>query len=530
VSATRSIAAIARADFRERTRRYSFFLALLFAIFLGYATATGKVFIQFDEYRGIYTSAWIGSLVALVITCFLSLAGFYIVKNSIERDRVTGVGQILAATPLSKISYAFGKFFSNLVLLYSMVGVLAVAALVMQFLVREDPRLDLWALLSPFALIALPPMALTAALAVAFEMLPGLRGSFGNIAWFFVWNAMLVTPIVSHQNWLDPTGLITVFNSISAGAKQYVPNYHGGMAFQIDVGQHLHVVQDWRWLGIAWTGDLILLRLMWIAVACALVAIATIAFDRFDSTGSIAAVSTGKGRRAPASVTQSAIANAAAPSRALVHLTPLSVTARSSAFLRIFLAEFRLAVHGLRWWWYLVAAGLLVAQFAAPLAASRGPLLGSAWLWTVFLWSPMGAREARYSTRALLFSCARILPRQVLACYLAGFCIAVVMGAGAALRLAVAHDFGALVPWIAGAVLLPATALALGILSGSSKPFEALLTLAWYVGPMNSTPGLDFTGASSGSHAATYAFIYVALAALCLILGLAVRSTQLRSL
>ncbi|HVM74472.1 MAG TPA: hypothetical protein VMT75_02445, partial [Candidatus Saccharimonadales bacterium] len=144
MSGGRSIAAIARADFLERTRRYSFFLALLFAVFLSYATATGKVFIQFDEYRGLYTSGWIGTLVALTITCFVSLVGFYIVKNSVERDRDTGVGQILAATPLSKAAYAFGKFLSNFAVLSTMVGVLAVAAVAMQFIVAEDPRLDLW--------------------------------------------------------------------------------------------------------------------------------------------------------------------------------------------------------------------------------------------------------------------------------------------------------------------------------------------------------------------------------------------------
>ena len=142
---------IARADFFERTRRYSFFLALLFAVFLGYATATGKLFIQFDEYRGLYTSGWIGTLVALVITCFVSLVGFYIVKNSVDRDRSTGVGQILAATSLSKTTYAFGKFLSNFAVLSSMVAVLAVAALVMQFWAAEDSRIDLWALLSPLS-------------------------------------------------------------------------------------------------------------------------------------------------------------------------------------------------------------------------------------------------------------------------------------------------------------------------------------------------------------------------------------------
>lgn len=526
---SRSIAAIARADFLERTRRYSFFLALLFAIFLGYAAATGKVFIQFDEYRGVYTSAWIGNLIALVITCFLTLFGFYIVKNSVERDRSTGVGQILAATPLSKIAYAFGKFVSNFAVLASMIVVLACAALVMQFLVREDPHVDLWALLSPFVLIAVPPIALTAALAVAFEMLPGLRGSFGNIAWFFVWNAMLIVPIVSHRSWLDPTGLITVFNSISAGAKQYVPNYHGGMAFQIDVGQHLHLVQDWRWLGISWTADAILLRLFWVAVACALVAVATLAFDRFD-TATRSPASSKKNARAAKGITQASVATRAAQTATHMRLTGLTSGARSNAFARLLVAELRLAIHGLRWWWYLVAIGLLAAQFAAPLPASRGPLVASAWLWAVFLWSPIGAREARNSTRALLFSSARILPRQVLAAYFAGVCVATLVGSGALVRILISRNLPVSVAWLAGALLLPAAAQFLGIISSSSKPFEAILTLAWYIGPMNGVRGFDFTGAANGANIMPYAAAFLVAAGILLTGSLLVRSRQLRSL
>jgi hypothetical protein len=102
VNQLRAISAIARADFLERVRRYSFLLTLLFAVFLGYAAATGRIAVQLGEYRGIYTSAWIGALIAITTTCFISLVGFYIVKSAIDRDRQTGVGQILAATPLSK--------------------------------------------------------------------------------------------------------------------------------------------------------------------------------------------------------------------------------------------------------------------------------------------------------------------------------------------------------------------------------------------------------------------------------------------
>lgn len=528
MNTSHAIFAIARADFLERTRRYSFFLSLLFAVFLGYATATGKIFIQFDEYRGIYTSGWIGTLVALVITCFVSLIGFYIVKNSVERDRSTGVGQILAATPLSKTNYAFGKFFSNFAVLSSMVVVLAVAALVMQFWSAEDPRIDLWALLSPFLLLALPAVALTAVAALCFEMLPLLRGGFGNVAWFFVWNFGIAAPVLSGRRWLDPTGLIAVMNSLGAQARRYVPNYHGGMSFQIDVGQNMQVVQAWRWPGIAWDAQSILLRLMWFAVSCAIVPLAAMVFDRFDSTKS-RTIKNRPQKTPPLDAFRAPAAASAAQAVAPMHLTPLAVTAHANAFGRIFSAELRLALFGLRWWWYAVALGLLIAQLFAPLEVSRGPLLASAWMWSVFVWSGMGARESRFATRSLLFSCANILPRQLPACFLAGVSIAFFTGAGAAARLAMARNSLGLLAWLAGVLFLPALALFLGIFSGSSKPFEGLLTALWYVGPMNHTPGLDFTGAASGSRAIPYALIYLALAAAFLVSAFAIRSRQLRS-
>ena len=528
MSAARSILGIARADFLERTRRYSFFLALLFAVFLGYATATGKIFLQFDEARGVYTSAWIGTLVALVITCFVSLVGFYIVKNSVARDRATGVGEILAAAPLAKSTYAFGKFLSNFAVLSSMVAVLAVAAVAMQFVVHEDPHVDFLALLSPFVLLALPAIALTSAFALAFELLPLLRGGFGNFMWFWVWNAGIAVPVLSGFRWFDPLGLVAVMDSLGAEARRYVPNYHGGMSFTIEIGQPINVVEDWRWAGIAWSADTILLRLMWFAVACVIVALAALVFDRFDT----ARAAKGKPVKTavPAFPPQATAALNAPNGTAPAHLTPLAVPARAHAFFRLFSAELRLALFGLRWWWYAVVIGLLVAQLASPLEVSRGPLLGSAWMWCVFVWSAMGARESRFATRPLLFSCANILPRQLFASYLAGFCVAVLTGAGALLRLAMAGHSEGLLAWLAAALFLPAFALFLGVAAGTSKPFEGLLTCLWYVGPISHAPGLDFTGTSSGAHSVSYALVYLALAAAFLVCSFFVRFRQLRSL
>ena len=177
-----------RADALERVRRYSFLVTMGGAVYLGYAAIAGYVQMHVGGYRGVYNSAWIGTLVALTTTMFASIVGFYVVKNTIERDRQTGVGQILAGTPISKFSYVLGKVFSNFVVLASIVIVQAIAALVMQFMKGEDPSVNLWVLFAPFVFIAFPAMAITASLAVLFESVRWLRGGLGNILYFFLWN------------------------------------------------------------------------------------------------------------------------------------------------------------------------------------------------------------------------------------------------------------------------------------------------------------------------------------------------------
>jgi hypothetical protein len=549
VTQVRAITAIARADFLERVRRYSFFLTLLFASFLGYAAATGHISIQLGAHRGIYTSAWIGALIALVTTCWVSLVGFYIVKGAIDRDVQTGVGQILAATPLSKPAYALGKFLSNFAVLSSMVAVLGVAAVLMQIFAREDPHLDLIALLSPFVIIALPAMLLTSAVAVLFETLPVLRGGAGNVVWFFVWAFLGVAlPAITGIKWLDPLGNMTMSSSMMEGAWAHIPGYEGGFSFTIS-DKPVPVVQSFRWPGVDWTASLILQRLAWCGVAVVFVLFAAMVFDRFDSSRSLARFRRKAGAAVPqgmakgvatetAAATSEAIGTAAAnsaqsraagaPARLTPRLTPLAATDRTNALVRIFVAELKLAVKGLHWWWYAVAAGLLIAQIASPLPTARQQILGTSWMWLVLVWSGMGARETRYETRALLFSSARILPRQLLASWLAGFALAAVFGFPVALRIFVAGGPGALLPWIAGAAFLPSLALALGVLSGTSKPFEAILTAMWYIGPMNRVSGFDYTGASNGAATTHDALLYLAATAGLLVAATAIRARQIR--
>ena len=525
----RVVYAMARADFLERVRRYSYLVTLLFAVYLGYAAGTGIISLRLGNYRGVYTSAWIGAMVSLVATTFLSLVGFYIVKNAVDRDRQTRVGEILAATPLTKSSYLLGKLLSNFAVLASMVAVLAVAAVAMQILAAEDRTFHIGALILPFLFFTLPAMALTAAMALLFEAFRFLRGGFGNVLWFFLWSFGIALPAVTNHPQLDPSGLWMVYQSMLPAAHAGIPGYKEGFSLTI-ADKSVRVATGFHWNGVEWTPEIVILRLAWIAVAISLVLCGTWFFDRFDPARSrqkSGARSRRKGAAAPAGVAPE-FSTVQAPIVTSTHLTPLATGARHSGSWRILVAELRLALKGYRWWWYAVAGGLLIAQFAAPLDVARGPLLAVAWLWPILVWSALGTREARFGTEQLLFSCARILPRQFPAAWMAGILVAALTGLGAAVRLALAGQSIGLLAWAAGALFIPSLALALGVWSGTSKFFEGLYVALWYVGPLHRVPGIDFTGSANGPQAGRYALFYLGVAAILVGAAFFRRARQLR--
>jgi len=473
---------------------------------------------------------------AMVASCFVSLVGFYVVKNAIQRDRATRVGEILAATPLTRAVYLLGKWLSNSTVLSVQVGVLALAAIVMQFVVAEDPHVDLWALLSPFLLLALPAMALTGALAVLFESVPILRGGVGNVVWFFAWSILLTLPLITGHEGLDLSGLFAVMASVTRAARAAIPGYNGDFALQLEMSRKTIVASNLRWPGIRWDSALVVLRLGWIGAAAGIALLAALFFDRFDPARGRKPSSAGRRSRKEATPPlgpllreegSDAVPAESSRSYAVTHLTPLT-SAQSWGFPEMFIAELRLALKGYSWWWYAVAGGLVVAQCAAPLEVSRGPLLTAAWIWPILLWSAMGAREARHGTEQIVFSCAGILPRQLPAEWLAGVLIAVVAGGGVAARLLVAANYPGVLGWLAGALFIPSLALALGVWAKSSRPFEALFTALWYSGPLNQVPGLDFTGGANGRFTVEYARVYVLLAAGLLVAAFWRRGWQLR--
>ena len=527
MNALRALYHLMRADLFERARRYSFWITLGLTLFVAYLYIPTKeanyLTLGLGNYRGTYNSAWMGGAMAVLCSALLSLPAFYLVKNAIERDERTKVGQIIATTPLSKALYTLGKAFSNWAFLALLVGGVALAAVAMQWIRSEVLRIDLWPLLSPFLLCVLPAMALIAAVAILFESISWLRGTFGNVLYFIIWLGSLIATAATLPN--DPRqigeptndlgGVVLIVSSMMKDTAAAFPGYHGGAT--IGSGTLTAPVQTFTWPGIHWSMALILGRLAWLGLAIGISLAAALFFHRFDP----ARERPRRGRRGmPAEQAEADREPVAAPTPPAVpiRLSPLAWRPRSR-WAALLVAELRMALKGMRWWWFVVAFALIVAGVLAPLGMARQWLLPVAWLWPLAIWSSMGCREARHGTGQLVFSAPRVLRRQLPMSWLAGVLVTMATGSGVAIHMALSSDGMGLLTWATAALFIPALALTLGAWSGSSRLFEVVYVIAWYAGPINGVPFLDFMGASAQGDIGRLGIYWAGTA---LLLGLAV--------
>lgn len=518
----RGVVGVAAADFRERVRGFSFVVIVALAVLLGYAVATEVFVVRMGDYRGVYNAAWIGTLMATTLGFFLSLVGFYLVRGTVQRDAATGVGEVLAATPLRTGAFVAAKFLSNAAVLLLVVAVLAASALVMLLAHGEDRTLDLAHLLLPFLVFATPVALLAAAFAILFDCLPPLRDTAGNVVYFVAWTVAL--PFVGSEM----VGFASMVRAMAATLDAVAGGYGGGIVLGVG-GQEL---QTFAWSGFAW-GPVALPRLGYVAASLGLASLAALAFDRFDPARPArrrvraprraahpGRTPTGEDEPPPADVASPRTAppvDAAGAGLAASATNPPAMARSDLAILaRLLAAEFLLLVKGRSVAWYLVAVGLIVACLLAPVDAVQRWLLPLAWLWPLPLWSEMGARETLHRTRELLFSAPAPVLRQLPATWLAGVALALATGSGALLRLA--SEPGLLPGLVAGALFIPSLALLLGLASGSGRAFQVAWMVLWYLGAMNGVPAFDVVGATAAGVDAgvpwAYAIAGLGLAAL----------------
>lgn len=538
---------LTRADFFERIRRNSFLIVLAITVFAGYLfvppESAGYRVLQVGVQRGIYNSPWVGLMFGLIAAMHLSLVGFYLVKNVVGRDRHTGVGQVLATTPMSNLVYVVGKWLSNLVVLILILSVMTVMAVIMQIIRAEDTVVELWALLAPIWLMGLPVLAIAAAASVLFECVFFLQGSVGNVIYFFAWLFVLGFVMVGAID--EATGRAQSTNDIYGYTKQLADIQQQVLTLDpsADLGAGLiHTGKDierkFAWDGIDWTGSMILGRGMWLGIALIVAVVAALPFDRFDPSRSrlkierpsllhrlcrwIEAREWDKYLRRIIPRTESV------PPEIVTRLSPITTMPKQGRFFGILVAELKLMFKGHSLVWYAGAIGIIITSLVYPSESVRRYLVLILLLWPIGLLSAMGNREWRNQTDQILFSIAHSLRRQLPVTWMAGFVVAFITIGVVVVGIATNGRLISVFAWFTGAVFIPSLALALGVWSGGPRLFELIYILWWYLGPVEGVEVFDFIGVNHETVAIGVPFIY--FFASILLLGLAIigrrRQTQ----
>ena len=515
--AGRIAGALLLADLRQRMRSGRFWFVALAIVVAGWwclppLEAGYMVIAVGDHHRGFYSSAWIGMVLAMM-SLLWGLVGFYLVRGTVQRDFETRVWQLLGTTSMRRGAYLLAKWASHVAVMGGLLGATLAVGLVAQWVRAEDRHIDLWELVKPSLFIALPTLAFSAMLAIWFDVIPLLRRTAGNVAFFLVWIALLTA---------GPAGIAHDRHARAAGAEAPVqqPWTSDLPAMRLMQWSIEHQVADGlpdktrlegfcagcgavtapaaRFVWTTWEVRPAVLwgRVLWLAAAIAGVLLAVPLLDW--AAARVAPPARSGSGRAPRSLRWL---------RAL--LQPLQGTATGALVAAEIFVVLRLRPLG----WWAAWPPLWGVQLFGPRHAVALAMLGG---WTLLLdvFSRSGLRDRDYGTQDLVATAPGAHRRLLLARLLAGIGLAAIAAAPGLL-----HEFPAHPAMCVAACVIAASIVLWGqasaALTRSNRPFELVFIAAAYA-TTQGAPWLDAAARGDGVMLVHLAGIGVAAAILAL--------------
>ena len=500
--AARIARALLVADLRQRTRSPRFWIVALAITVAGWwclpPMDSGYMIVAIgDHHRGFYSSAWIGMVLAMM-SLLWGLVGFYLVRGTVQRDFETRVWQLLGTTSMRRGAYLLAKWASHLAVMGGLLGATLAVGLVAQFVRAEDRHVDLWELVKPSLFIALPTLAFSAMLAIWFDVIPQLRRTAGNIAFFFVWIALLTTgpagiqhdraahavaPI--EQPWTSDLPAMRAMQwSIEHQIARGLPDKTRLEGFCVGCGGTTAPAARFTWTTWEVRAAVLWGRVLWFAAAIAGVLLAVPLLDW--AAARVAPPTAAGNQRAP---------------RSLRWLRGLLRPLQGSETGVLVAAEVFIVLRMRPLWWWAAWLPLWSVQLFGTRHAVALAMLGS-WVLLLDVFSRSGLRDHEHRTLELVATAPGGARRLLLARVATCLGLAWLGVAPGLLHESFAH------PAMSAAAVVIAASIALwglasAALTRSSRPFELVFIVAAYA----TTQGLSWLDASTRGDAVTLAHL-----------------------
>lgn len=464
----------------KQTRSYSFALLLVISIFLAFlcvpAANAGYEIFYLGGVRGIYNSYWLGAIATMLPVILLWLPCFYLLRSQVSEDKRLNIGQVIAAAPVRKSHYIFGKFIANFFVLLAAHTVFTFAMMIMQLIHHESFSLNISAYLLPMMVITIPYLLFLAALTLIFDTAPGLKGAFGNVMIFVLWITLTTISVATPGSRFDLFGVGYVLKQMMQGALDVFPNLPEGGSF--GYYPQNSSIPTFEWQGMQIDTAFMINRILWLVIILGLVILSTILFDRFKLKNQKAKMAT---RNTPTAV----------PRKRSLKLTQIKKRSTVNPLLLI-KGELKLLLSGQKTWWYILS-GIAIVLSSMVVVGEGLKWASLILLLPIGLLSQLGCREKAYNMDQLMTVTGPWLMKWI-ASFIAGLMITTLFSSGLLVRFILENEWTHVISWCIGGIFLTSLALFLGTLLGNRKAFEGLTIALFYFGPINNMGKLDFFG------------------------------------
>lgn len=176
---------IAKADFLERVRRFSFIVMIAVAMIIIFFAVPNpeamlsSITINPTEFAQSSDVSWIFFASSVCAGLFFPIIGVAYIRNAIDTDRKYGVIYLIQASNTKKVEYIYGKIISNFLLLFVLWNVLLFGAFIMSIIRFPNSNTPVRMLIIVFFSM-LPNILFCSTMAVVLEVLPLFKSKMGN--------------------------------------------------------------------------------------------------------------------------------------------------------------------------------------------------------------------------------------------------------------------------------------------------------------------------------------------------------------
>ncbi|MBA6391570.1 hypothetical protein H4J38_12415 [Colwellia sp. BRX10-3] len=471
------------ADFKQRTRQQSFVVTLLAMsvltlLFFPSPDAYYQTLV-INGYRGIYNSAWLGMCLAMLNVLFLPVICFYLVKNALELDRQSMTCELIAATPISKLTFLFAKWCTNVAILMAIVLVMLLSSALIQLYYGESYQLYLWALVWPQLVFVLPLLLAISSIAIMFESNRWLKGGLGNLVYFFLWIGSIVQTIESIS------GIGSILDNLDAEVAERFPLNQGSTNIGVSAVDNENLVKTFVWQGVEPTITHLLgaIPILFVSLTCFI--LAYMFFDRFS---------------------QNSLPENQQPSWLSRVLTTKIVgkldrffarLTQYFSFTRLLRLELKLLLKGRSIYWVIGLLILNIIQLFISQELLISIVLPISWLWCVLVISQLGQIEKQANTLELVAYSRKSIKLSSLASYFAAWILLLLASLGGLLRFTATTEWMLVIQLIIAISFTVSLAYFCGTFTGTKRMYEVLYPAIWYIGPIQTALYVDFFGVNS---------------------------------